>query len=115
VETLSALNLSVLLPGFLLSAILRAAQGPATVALVTASSVLAPAIASAGAHPLTAGLAICCGSMCCPLPNDPGFWVVSRFGELTVPETLRAWTLTSTAGGIAGLLVTFLLDALFFS
>ena len=115
VQSLSALHLSPLLLGFVLAAVLRAAQGSATVALVTTSAILAPLLAgtSAGgssAHPLTVGLAICCGGICCSFPNDSAFWVVSRFGGLTVAQTLRFWTLASSVGGVAGLLVTLLLD-----
>jgi GntP family gluconate:H+ symporter len=91
---------------------LRAAQGSATVALVTASSILAPMTLTSGANPLTVALGICCGSMCCSFPNDSGFWVVSRFGGMTVSQTLRAWTLASSVGGLAGLGVTLVLDQL---
>jgi GntP family gluconate:H+ symporter len=110
VSSLSSLHLSLLLLGFLLCAILRAAQGSATVAIVTASSILAKVVGPAGAHPLTVGLAICCGGMCGSFPNDSGFWVVSRFGGLSVPQTLKAWTLCSTIGGITGLLITLVID-----
>jgi GntP family gluconate:H+ symporter len=51
--------------------------------------------------------------MCCSFPNDSGFWVVSRFGGLTVSQTLRAWTLASSVGGLAGLGVTLLIDRIF--
>ncbi|AQG79053.1 GntP family permease [Spirosoma montaniterrae] len=110
VQTLSALHLSLLWLGFLLTAILRAAQGSATVAAVTTASLLAPMIAPAGANALTVGLAICCGSMCCSFPNDSGFWVVARFSGLTVPQMLRAWTLTSTIAGVVGFAVVLLID-----
>jgi GntP family gluconate:H+ symporter len=48
--------------------------------------------------------------MCGSFPNDSGFWVVSRFGGLSVPQTLKAWTLCSTIGGITGLLITLVID-----
>lgn len=110
VQSLSALRLSPALLGFALAALLRAAQGSATVALVTTSAILAPMLAPSSAQPLTVGLAICCGGMCGSFPNDSGFWVVSRFGGLTVAQTLRAWTLASSLGGLAGLLITLLID-----
>jgi GntP family gluconate:H+ symporter len=109
---LSSLNLSLPVMAFLLAAILRAAQGSATVALVTASAIFSQVIATTEAHPLTTGLAICCGSMCGSLPNDSGFWVVSRFGGLSVSQTLRAWTLTSSISGVTGLLITLIIDRL---
>jgi GntP family gluconate:H+ symporter len=110
VNVLSSLNLSYLWLGFLLTAILRAAQGSATVAAVTASSILGPMLVSSGDNPVMVGLAICCGSMCFSFPNDSGFWVISRFSGLTVPQMLRAWTLTSTVSGFLGFACTLLLD-----
>jgi GntP family gluconate:H+ symporter len=110
VNALSSMNLSYLWLGFLLTAILRAAQGSATVAAVTTSSILAPMIASSGDSPVMVGLAVCCGSMCFSFPNDSGFWVISRFSGLTVPQMLRAWTLTSTLSGFLGFSCTLLLD-----
>ena len=110
VKMLSSMQLSYLWLGFLLTAILRAAQGSATVAAVTASSIIAPMLAVSGDNPLTVGLAICCGSMCCSFPNDSGFWVVARFSGLTVPQMLRAWTLTSTIAGLLGFACTLVLN-----
>ncbi|MCP1385890.1 GntP family permease [Runella salmonicolor] len=107
---LSSMNMSLLMLGFVLTAILRAAQGSATVAAVTTSSIVAPMIAVAGANPITVGLAICCGSMCCSFPNDSGFWVISRFSGMTVGQTLRAWTLVSTLSGFVGMGLTLLID-----
>lgn len=110
VKMLSSMELSYLWLGFLLTAILRAAQGSATVAAVTASSILAPMLASSSDNPVMVGLAICCGSMCFSFPNDSGFWVISKFSGLTVPQMLRAWTLTSTLSGVLGFACTLLLD-----
>ncbi|WP_428667331.1 GntP family permease [Runella sp.] len=110
VEWLSSMNLSLLMLGFILTAILRGAQGSATVAAVTTSSIVAPMIAAAGAHPITVGLAICCGSMCCSFPNDSGFWVISRFSGMTVAQTLRSWSLVSTVSGVLGMILTWIID-----
>lgn len=112
VKTLSSMNLSLLWLGFLLTAILRAAQGSATVAAVTTASLIAPMIVPAGANAINVGLAICCGSVCCSFPNDSGFWVISRFSGLNVSQMLRAWTLTSTMAGVAAFLVVLLIDLL---
>lgn len=113
VQSLSAMNMSLVMLGFILTAIIRAAQGSATVSLVTVSSILAPMVGPLGANPLTVGLAICCGGMCFSLPNDSGFWVVARFGGLTVSQTLKALTLAGTIGAIAGLGVVLIIDRLF--
>ncbi|MGL5315403.1 MAG: GntP family permease [Peptostreptococcaceae bacterium] len=110
VETLSAWNISILVLGFLLSQILRAAQGSATVALVTTSSILGPVAVATGASPVLVGLAICCGGIGLSLPNDSGFWVIQRFGQISVSDTLKSWTMGGTVSGVVSFLMILLLS-----
>lgn len=112
VKLLSDLHLSLLWLAFLLTAILRAAQGSATVSAVTTAALLAPMIGPAGADGVMVGLAICCGSMCCSFPNDSGFWVIARFSGMTVPQMLRGWTLASSIAGVVGFLMVLIINAL---
>ncbi|MEK4566346.1 gluconate:H+ symporter [Alkalihalobacillus sp. FSL R5-0424] len=97
---MQGVNMPVLLLAFLFAQLLRAALGSATVALITTSSILGPMAVELGASPVLLGLAICAGGIGLSLPNDSGFWVVSKFGRLTMMETLRVWSL---GGFIAGL------------
>ncbi|MBM0066003.1 GntP family permease [Alkalicoccobacillus gibsonii] len=97
---MQGLNMPVLLLAFLFAQLLRAALGSATVALITTSSILGPMAVELGASPVLLGLAICAGGIGLSLPNDSGFWVVSKFGRLSMMETLRVWSL---GGFIAGL------------
>ncbi|MDZ5472310.1 gluconate:H+ symporter [Bacillus sp. 31A1R] len=112
IETMQSWSIPVLLLAFIFSQILRASLGSATVALVTTSSILGPMTAELGVSPILLGLAICAGGIGLSLPNDSGFWVVNRFGKLTVVQTLKAWTL---GGFIAGLtaIITVLILSLF--
>lgn len=112
VDSMSDLNIPVVVLGFVLSALLRVSQGSATVALVTTSSILGPAIASTGASPVLVGLSICAGGIGFSLPNDSGFWVLSRFSGLSVSDTLRTWTAGGTIAGFAAFLLILLLHAL---
>lgn len=57
----SHFNMPVLLLGFLLAMIIRAAVGSATVAMMTAVSIVGPAIALQGLSPVLVGLAVCAG------------------------------------------------------
>lgn len=111
VAMLSSMHMPLLVTSFLLTAILRAAQGSATVSAVTVSSIMAPMLASTGENPVLIGLAICCGSICMSFPNDSGFWVISRFSGLTVPQNLRMLTLMSTITGVVGFLTVLLLNS----
>ncbi|WP_078544834.1 GntP family permease [Litchfieldia alkalitelluris] len=112
IATMQSWSIPVLLLAFIFSQILRASLGSATVALVTTSSILGPMAVDLGVSPILLGLAICAGGIGLSLPNDSGFWVVNRFGKLTVVQTLKAWTL---GGFIAGLtaITTVLILSLF--
>ena len=110
VDTMSGLNISVVVLGFILSALLRVSQGSTTVALVTTSSILGPALVGTGASPILVGLAICAGGVGLSLPNDSGFWVLSRFGELSVKDTLKSWTVGGTIAGFTSFAMVLLLS-----
>ncbi|MGE4282110.1 MAG: GntP family permease [Clostridia bacterium] len=110
VDTLSGWNVSVIVLAFILSQVLRAAQGSTTVALVTTSAILAPVAAQMGASPILVGLAICCGGVGISLPNDSGFWVVSRFANFGIKDTMKCWTVGGTIAGVTGFAVVLILN-----
>ncbi len=112
VATMSNLSIPAVVLGFVLSALLRVSQGSTTVALVTTSSILGPAIVATGASPVLVGLAICAGGVGLSLPNDSGFWVLSRFGGISVKDTLNSWTIGGTIAGFSAFAVVLILNAL---
>lgn len=112
VATMSNLSIPAVVLGFVLSALLRVSQGSTTVALVTTSSILGPAIASTGASPVLVGLAICAGGVGLSLPNDSGFWVLSRFGGISVKDTLQSWTIGGTLAGFTAFVIVIILNIL---
>jgi gluconate:H+ symporter, GntP family len=112
VTTLTGLNISVITTGFLLAAVLRAALGSSTVALVTASTILAPVALQTDVSPLLTAISITLGGLCLSLPNDSGFWVVSRFSGLTITQTLKSWTLGSTIAGVTGFIIVLIINSL---
>ncbi|MDE6735261.1 MAG: GntP family permease [Desulfovibrio sp.] len=115
VDSMSDLNIPIVVLGFVLSAVLRLSQGSTTVALVTTSSILGPSIAGTGASPVLVGLAICAGGIGLSMPNDSGFWVLSRFSGLSVQDTLKTWTAGGTIAGFTAFIVILLLHALYSS
>jgi gluconate:H+ symporter, GntP family len=112
VETMQGWNISILVLGFLLSQLLRAAQGSTTVALVTTSSILGPLVASTTASPVLVALAICAGGIGVSLPNDSGFWVLSRYSGLSVQDTIKAWTIGGTIVGVTAFTIIMILSAM---
>ncbi|ELK46397.1 GntP family permease [Halobacillus sp. ACCC02827] len=110
IQTMQSWSIPVILLAFLFSQILRASLGSTTVALVTTSSIMGPMIVELGVSPVLVGLAICAGGVGLSLPNDSGFWVVNRFSKLSVPDTLKAWTLGGFIAGVSALVMVFLLS-----
>lgn len=105
-------NINLLLLGWLVAVVIRVAQGSATVAMLTAASIMAPMLATGGlgCHPVYLFCAIGFGAMFCSWMNDSGFWVVSRLSGMTEKETLRTWTLQTGADSVIGIIVTLILS-----
>jgi GntP family gluconate:H+ symporter len=106
-------HINVLFLGWLTAIVIRAAQGSATVAMITASAIIWPMIDPAANaplefHPMYVFLAIGFGAFGLSWMNDSGFWVVSKLGGLTEKETLRSWTVLVTVLSVSGLILTFL-------
>jgi len=100
----SGLPLAIL--AFLLAMLLRAAQGPTTVALMTTAGIIAPLVAQASpsANQLALlGLAMGAGGMAVSHVNDAGFWIVTRMLGLNVADGLKSWTVLTTIAGITAL------------
>jgi len=106
--------ISLIFLAFIVSAVIRVAQGSATVAMLTTAAMIAPMLGTDATnfHPVYVYLAIGFGAMTCSWMNDSGFWVVSRLSGMTQRETLQSWTILSTCLAITGLLVTFLASKL---
>jgi H+/gluconate symporter-like permease len=112
---LAASPLSPLLVCFLTSAGLRAAQGSATVAIVTAAGILAPLVKQLhGYHPEMLVLAVCCGGTMISHVNDAGFWLVKEYLGMTVAETLRSWTVMKIGMGVLGIALLLIGQAILF-
>ena len=93
--------------------LIRAAQGSATVAMITAVGIVAP-IADAASlpyHEVYVALAIGCGSKPGMWMNDSGFWVISRMTGMTETETLKTASVMVAIEGTVGLLATMALAA----
>lgn len=109
ISVMQGWSIHIFLLAFIFTQILRASLGSATVALVTTSSILGPQVATLGVSPVLLGLAICAGAIGLSLPNDSGFWVVNKFGNLTIPQTLKAWSLGGFIAGLTALGMVYVL------
>jgi gluconate transporter len=97
-------SISPLIVAYLVAAAMRAAQGSATVAIITAAGIIAPLVKSIpGYTPEMIVLALCCGGTCLSHVNDAGFWLVNQYFGMTVPQTLRSWTVMKVITSLAGI------------
>lgn len=114
-HSLTETHLPLILLAFVISLALRAAQGSATVAILTTCGLLAEAINGGGYSTLQVALlcvSIGFGGLGLSHVNDSGFWIVTRYLGLSVGDGLRSWTVLTTVLGLAGFLLTALLWAL---
>jgi gluconate:H+ symporter, GntP family len=100
---------------FFITAIVRTAQGSATVALITASGILSGMASQVDLpfNPVYIGLAIGCGAKLVPWMNDAGFWIFCKLTDLTEKEALKTVSPLLTVMGLTGLIVILIGAKLF--
>ncbi len=102
-------GVSVLLIGWVVAALVRVATGSATVAIVTASGIMAQSAAGLSpTHTALLVLAVGSGSVFLSHVNDAGFWLVKQYLGTTVVQTFKTWTVVEcliSVVGLAGVMV----------
>ena len=105
--------LPVLPLGWLVAALLRVATGSATVAMATASGIVAPiAAASVGTSAELLVITTGAGAVIASHVNDGGFWLLKEYFGLTVADTLRTWTVCETIISVVALALACALSVL---
>jgi GntP family gluconate:H+ symporter len=107
----SGYNINLVFLSWAVAAVIRIAQGSATVAMLTTSAMIAPMVDPAAGidlpfHAIYIFLAVGFGAFSTSWMNDSGFWVVSRLSGMTETETLRSWTLMLTVVSVFGMILT---------
>lgn len=103
-----AFNLSPLVMGWLFAALMRIATGSATVAMTTASGVVAPVAMGLGyPHPELLVLATGAGSVIFSHVNDGGFWLIKEYFNMTVIQTFKTWTVLETLISVVAFGLTY--------
>ncbi|MEQ1800069.1 MAG: gluconate:H+ symporter [Lacibacter sp.] len=95
---------------WLITALLRVAIGSATVAGITAASVVTPLVVSGVVSPELMVLAVGTGSVFGSHINDSGFWMFKEFFNLSLKQTFLSWTIMETTISILGLIGVLLLN-----
>ena len=104
-------GVSVLLIGWVVAALVRVATGSATVAIVTASGIMAPI--AAGLSPVETSLlvlAVGSGSVFLSHVNDAGFWLVKQYTGASVAQTFKTWSVMECLISLVGLGGVLLVD-----
>lgn len=112
-ESFSLQGMGLLFP-FLLTVILKTAQGSSTVAIITASSIVQPMLPSLGitteTELLLCVLSMGAGSMMISHANDAYFWVISKFSGLEMKPMLYVYSVASILMGFTSFVVICILS-----
>lgn len=97
-------NISVYLLAWVVAVLIRLATGSATVATITAASLMLALVEGMSASETSlVVLAIGAGSVFFSHVNDAGFWLVKEYFHLSVGQTIRTWSLMETVLSVSGL------------
>ncbi|MEM9017701.1 MAG: SLC13 family permease, partial [Verrucomicrobiota bacterium] len=107
-----AVGVGLLFLAFGISALLKVAQGSTTVAVITASGMIAAMIQGVelGFHPVYLATAIGGGGLFGSWMNDSGFWIFSKMSGLTEAEALKSWTPMLAVLGATSFLMSVILS-----
>ncbi|CAM5650264.1 Sugar transport integral membrane protein OS=Streptomyces glaucescens OX=1907 GN=SGLAU_21475 PE=4 SV=1 [Streptomyces glaucescens] len=112
-DTFNDVGLPVLVLSYLISLVLRVAQGSATVAIVTTAGIVAPLLAEGDHSQAFVALvimAISAGSIFASHVNDGGFWIVAKYFGISERDTLKTWTVLESVLSLAGFAVAAVLS-----
>ncbi|MFB5269283.1 GntP family permease [Paenibacillus enshidis] len=110
-EMATGANVNVIVFAYLVAALIRVATGSATVAMTTAAGIVAPVLAmTPGANVELVVLATGAGSLILSHVNDAGFWMIKEFFNMTVPQTLKTWTVMETILSLVAFILIMLLS-----
>ncbi|MFD7705944.1 SLC13 family permease [Streptomyces sp. NPDC059786] len=105
-------SISPVLFAWLIAAIFRIALGSGTVAVAAATGIIAPLLAQQSSTPAELiVLATCTGAMIFSHVSDGAFWMFKEYFGLTVPQTLKTWSLLVTVQAVTGLVCILAVDA----
>ena len=105
----SSMGVSLIIVAYVLTLIIRVAQGSATVSMITAAAIVYPMMqAGLPFHPVYMFLAIGFAAFSMSWMNDSGFWVVCRLSGLTEGEMLKSFSVMLTLVSAAGFVVVLI-------
>ncbi|MGZ8538427.1 MAG: gluconate:H+ symporter [Flavisolibacter sp.] len=107
---LSNSNMSPLILGWMIAALIRVAVGSATVAGITAAGIVEQLVRDTNTSPSLMVLSIGAGSLMFSHVNDSGFWLFKEYFNLSIKDTLRSWSVMESIVSIVGLIGVLILN-----
>jgi len=106
-------HISVLLLAWILAVLIRLATGSATIATITASTLIIPLVSGMSSTETSlVVLAVGAGSVFFSHVNDAGFWLVKEYFGMDVVQTIKSWSLMETVLSVSGLVFTLILSVI---
>ena len=100
---LREVRIGFVLTAWVIAALIRIAQGSATVAMLTTAAIVAPLTGRLEVHAVYFVMAIGADGNICSWHNDSGLWLVKETGGLIQLEALKTWTVGTTLISVAGI------------
>ena len=99
---------------FLITSIIKTAQGSSTVAIITAASIVLPLMGPLGLDTPTGHLlcvlAMGAGSMMISHANDAYFWVIAKFSGLEMKTMLSVYSVATVFMGLTSFAIVYILS-----
>ncbi len=115
-QSLALSSIGVFFP-FLVTSLLKTAQGSSTVAIITAAPIVLPLLPALGlgteTGKLLAVLAMGAGSMMVSHANDAYFWVIAKFSGLEMKTMLKVYSVATVLMGCTTMGVVYILSKVF--
>jgi len=107
---LTGLSLSPLIMAWIIAAIMRFSVGSATVGMMTSAGIILPVLThNPTIDPALVAVAVGSGAIGFSHVNDSGFWIVKEFFGMSVTDTFKTWTASTTIAGIVSLIALLIL------
>ena len=106
-------NIGLLVP-FIITALLKTAQGSSTIAIITTAAIIEPMLSHFGLSDPTGRLfttlAMGAGSMFASHANDSYFWVVTKFSNIEADVSLKVYSSATIVMSIATFLMVWMVS-----
>jgi Gnt-I system high-affinity gluconate transporter len=104
VTLLADVDIHPLMLGWFIACAIRVCVGSATVAGLTAASIVLPLVGMPGVDPNLMVLAVGAGSLMFSHVNDAGFWLYKEYFNLSIKDTILSWSIMESIVAIVGIM-----------